>query len=362
MKRILVILLALFVVFAMFGCKDSGDEEKKVVLPGDPYKGDLTVPAKLELEENTYDTGYQAFVNVGRTIKKDDEYTLNVTFTVSRNVPGGIQIGLVDTVTDYWNPLSYDGDAETGTPGAIFQTEALITGIEYSLNEVFKALKDSGGTTTAHNRLVFQTEKEYVRGDSENGKHTAAADTPGPVTIFFEAVIPSGNPLEEFVVKAYTDFNISGEQAEFNSFGLTDITKFKDSKYIVIVSQGHTKNADGFGGVQICYQGGGLDWTATDLLDGWISISHSATDIICFVVGLENLDDYDTFLDCTDWTQFFIKYYGDGAADLGIKAVLLMASGADAVFSTLDDKVNFKVGSVSNGGFASKKIDVTGLY
>jgi len=187
-KKVWLILLAVVLVFglAVLGCSDgggSGGGDRK------PVKGDLQVPVTLTLAENLYSDGYQARLDIplkkGDRVIKDDEWTLNVKFTVSRDVPGGIQIGLVDTVTDYWNPLSFDGKAGKGEPNAMFQTEALEEGTEYTLNKIFKALKSSGGTTAAHNQLVFQTEKEYTRSEADNGKPINAAKNPGPVTITF---------------------------------------------------------------------------------------------------------------------------------------------------------------------------------
>ena len=188
-KKFVLVFLALFVIFAIVGCGDNlpGTGANPGTGPG-PVKSKLTVPQTIELKENTWSTGYYASVDVpvGKTNKKilkDDEWTLAITFTVSRNVPEGIQIGLVDTVTDYWNPLSWDGEAKKGEAGAMFQTEALEKDKEYTLKQVFKALKDSGGTTPAHNKLQFQTDGEYLRAEADNGKSIDAAKNPGPVTI-----------------------------------------------------------------------------------------------------------------------------------------------------------------------------------
>jgi hypothetical protein len=210
--------------------------------------------------------------------------------------------------------------------------------------------------------LIFQTSKEYERDEADNGKSITAAKDPGPVTIFFAEVIASGNPLEEFVVKAYEPMlntEIETPQIELSVFG--DISKFADSKYVVIVSQGHSKSIYGYGAIQIAIQGEGLSWSQTNISNP--NIEHTADDTICFVIELSKLLYYNKFLEIpSGWAQFIIKYYTDGINDLSAKAVLLVAEGAGTIFDGLTDKIDLKENSSTIIGFASKSIDVTGLY
>jgi len=375
MKKALLVLTTIMLVFAVAGCSNgtaTKSSSNTPTPPPGPTKGVLKVPKTLELEENQYADGYQGRVDVGATIKKDDEWTLDVKFTVSRAVPDGIMIGLVDTVTDYWNPLSYDGKAKKGEPNAMFQTEALVTGIEYTLKEVFIALKDSGGTTKAHNQLIFQTEKEYTRPEADEGKHTAGANN--PVTITFISDVPpdeTGNPLLEFVAKAYdpADADLQGTDNKYYQFSgvNSDFSKFTASKYLVIVSKGHTVNAGGFGTISVILNGpssGGSGWAETKVGSsdnaGWTSISHTATDVVCFVIELDKLTKYTEWLGGS-WGQLCIGMYPD-VQPLSVQAVLVVKGGADAVFDKLTDKVVLAEEKTKTLGFASKSIDVTDLY
>jgi len=370
MKRLLVILLALFTAFAMVGCKGGGGTE-----PGDqgdqgdqgtpgPFK--LTVPKKIELTENTYDTGYQYQQNLGtgKAVKEGDEFTLDVEFTVSRAVPGGVQIGIVDIKTDYWNPLSYDGKAEEGTANAIFNTDKdLVPGTKYTIKHTFKALKASPASIAVTDiKLVFQTAKEYTRPEGDNGKHTAAANN--PLTIFFEEVVPSGNPLEDHIVKALdpaadASVQTGGGGEKFYQFSFTPpITKFPDSKYVLIVTKG-LDNPAGYGTITVVLQSEKSSWEETNS-NGWINIGHTADDIVCFLIELDSLTGYSTWLTCASWAQFNIKY-SDDVAKLGVQAVLLLDAGAGAVIGSPADKADMG-GALAGKGFATKEIDVTGLY
>jgi uncharacterized repeat protein (TIGR02543 family) len=260
MKKVWLVLLAVVLVFgfAVLGCGGGGGEE--IVEGGG---GTLNPPATLELTENTYSTGYQAFVNVGKAIKKDDEWKIDVKFTVSRDVPGGIQIGLVDTVTDYWNPLSWDKDAKEGEPGAIFNTGALVEGEEYTLNKTFIALKDSGGAGTTYNRLVFQTEKEYERATSEEGSSISAAQTPGPITITFTGVTPPEPPeggdfdaLGDFIYNKGTgDSDGAESQAVWQVTDRDTLRVLKEAEALVIVMENPLA-----GGVQFIWQSASDSW------------------------------------------------------------------------------------------------------
>jgi len=82
-------LLAVVLVFGLVvRCGSSGDS------PSGSGGGTLKVPITLELEENTYSDGYQGFVDVGTTIKKNDEWVLDVKFTSGGSEGGEEESGL----------------------------------------------------------------------------------------------------------------------------------------------------------------------------------------------------------------------------------------------------------------------------
>ena len=186
---IVALLVALSLVF--IGCPDKDKE------PPDGDKGWTSTysPSSITLEQNLYSDGYQAHIQnaalfSGRKVLKGDEYTLDIEFTVSRAVPDGIKIGLVDTVTDYWNPLTWNGADDAPDEEKMYGTGELVVGETYSKKVVMTALKDSPQAGPTYNSLVFQTEKEYERIKADENKAFTTTDSnggpiPGDVTITF---------------------------------------------------------------------------------------------------------------------------------------------------------------------------------
>jgi hypothetical protein len=336
MKKVWPVLLAVVLVFglAVLGCGSSGGGGGGDTSGG----GALKVPEKLTLEENHYGDGYQAFVDVGATIKKDDEWTIDVKFTVSRDVPGGIQIGLVDTVTGYWNPLSYDGDAKDDEPNAIYNTGALVKDEEYTLKETFIALKDSGGTTKAHNRLVFQTEKEFSPKNDDST--TTDPTAPGPVTITFTGGSSGGgdndfDALGDFDYnKGDNDSDGAESQAIWTITNADIKTALKNAEALVIVMENEIK-----GGTQFIWQSS-TNWSgwhqktitsnAGVPIEGVEFEKDDETGLYGLIINLSIIDDYSGFLVACNTPGATVKVilaYYTGATkihELGIIGTILI--------------------------------------
>ena len=196
MKKVWLILSAVVLVFglAVLGCSSGGGGGDPVV----PEPG--AVLFKLEIADNfLYGDGYQGIISDILNVKKNytgkidgkieagQTYAMRIKFTASRPLENKVQVGLVDTVTKYWTPLSWDGDDETT---AIFIEQENVDGataeepcvaiIEFTI--LTSAASDGGG----ENSLVFQT-----KGDGNKG--TAGSGVKGPVTFtFYEFVFIKG--------------------------------------------------------------------------------------------------------------------------------------------------------------------------
>jgi hypothetical protein len=193
MKKALVILLAFALVFAFVfaacsnGTTGSRQQEPPVTEGDEDNWTSAYSTSQLVLEQNVYSDGYQVYVRPdnlfgGKQIKKDDEYTLEIVFTVSRAVAApGIQIGLVDTVTDYWNPLTWNGADDAPENEKMNATGALVVGETYTQAVKMKALKDAPQAGPNYNTLVFQTEKEFTRPSG----NTSIIQPDQPITVSF---------------------------------------------------------------------------------------------------------------------------------------------------------------------------------
>jgi len=181
---------------AFVGCGGNGNGKGN----GDEDFTSGLVLTEITLNENLYSDGFQYNVNNsnlfdGRKIKEDDEYTLTIKFTPSRDVPDGIQIGLVDRVqrgsgdsATYWHPLSWNAEAEDDDPDAIYNTGPLTEGEEFEDVIVFTALSSSAGSAVGMNDLTFQTDGEFVKttpGGTADPAAQVAGGGPGPVTLVF---------------------------------------------------------------------------------------------------------------------------------------------------------------------------------
>ena len=168
---IVALLIALSLAF--IGCPgdsggggDSNDPDD----PNNPDNPGKPIVKTIELEANGYGDGFQYKMQAkDGKILEGDKFALKMTFTIDRDVlkvgtgKGVIGAGLVDTVTDYWNPLSWSDDDDI----EMFYTEPnLVKGTEYTIDTVLEALKDSGGDSSSHNMLILQTEHEFTPANS----------------------------------------------------------------------------------------------------------------------------------------------------------------------------------------------------
>jgi len=182
-KKVWLVLLAVVLVLglALLGCGSKGG--------GDDDDGDedvvFNLPESIELTENPYGDGYQFMIDgacPSGKFTKGEEWELEIAFTVSRNVPVGIQIGLVDR-DGGWDTLTW-GNATVPDP---FTTEALTkdTPNDFTGEKIIKlkVLKNAGGKSAKNNSIMFQTEGEFTPGNTGTVSNPAGA--PGPITITF---------------------------------------------------------------------------------------------------------------------------------------------------------------------------------
>jgi hypothetical protein len=190
-KRILVILLALFVVFAMFGCKDSGTDQQQVIPPPPPPPGDVVIDLgafNLVLADNfQYGEGYQGVIQKDEIVTKmgkfltGDKFTLEIEFTVSRDLEQELEIGLVDSSQNtwkgnntYWGEISYDEDLGK----EMYSIPAVNAGATVSKKIDLEAYHPALKADKVSNTIVFGT-----KGTGNPG--TANSGVKGPVTVSF---------------------------------------------------------------------------------------------------------------------------------------------------------------------------------
>jgi len=102
------------------------------------------------------------------------------------------------------------------------------------------------------------------------------------------------------------------------------------AKYLVLITKG-SSNLNGFGGLQIAFQGDGNNWAWKDpsVWGDWISFAHTADDVVVIVVDLATAlgDDWATFLTGTKGKFFVCSYPLSG---LGLQqAMLVTEAGAE---------------------------------
>jgi len=106
--------------------------------------------------------------------------------------------------------------------------------------------------------------------------------------------------------------------------------EIKASKYFVIATTGEGDNKDGFGGIQIIYQGNNgesdpnaIDWTSRDIIPAsgsgnYLSYPRSVNKTAYIVIDLEELFGSDDITECTGWARILIGYYGGSSAFEGL--------------------------------------------
>jgi len=112
------------------------------------------------------------------------------------------------------------------------------------------------------------------------------------------------------------------------------VNKFAEAKYLVIETQGEGNNAGGFGGIDLIFQGGGpsgdIGWKQVGLNSGgWTSFPRATGKTVSIAVDIKAVlgSDYNVFIDCVWWCNFFLQYaYGTSFTafeGLGLQQVYL---------------------------------------
>ncbi|MCL1938160.1 MAG: T9SS type A sorting domain-containing protein, partial [Candidatus Azobacteroides sp.] len=99
------------------------------------------------------------------------------------------------------------------------------------------------------------------------------------------------------------------------------------AKYLVIETEGIGDNADGFGGLHLVFQGNDgdpanitIDWTDRALNGNFVNFPRAEGKKVSIAIDLQNVigDQYDDFLQCTNWARFILAYYGGASAFEGL--------------------------------------------
>jgi hypothetical protein len=181
-KKVWLVLLAVVLVsgLVMFGCGDKDDPED----PGDGegWTHDLG-PQVLVLTGNfEYGDGYQlnfepATLFAGEKVTVGDVYKLEISFTGSRDLEEDESVlgfGIVDRVTDYWNPLTWP----SGGKQEEIDKKELTEGVT-DLTLTFTALKTSPNSAPNYNSLNIQFKSPTDKAASGD----SATYNPNPLTL-----------------------------------------------------------------------------------------------------------------------------------------------------------------------------------
>jgi len=117
MKRFLIVLVALMMIFAIVGCNNGSTGGRKGPTgPTGPTDPDPPKDVTLVLADNfQYGDGYQGLVDaldfISGRISTGDEFVLKIKFTADRDLEDELYVGLVDPTeaANYWQPLSWPG-------------------------------------------------------------------------------------------------------------------------------------------------------------------------------------------------------------------------------------------------------------
>jgi hypothetical protein len=147
-----------------------------------------SAPFTLVLGDNfEYGEGYQGQVKSaklfeGNKVAKGETFWLDVTFKASRELENALWVGLVDTVTGYWNPLTWDGDDDDDEGGLLApagKDETYIVKKDEEVSILIKmvALKTAPNAGTDYNVLNIQTKGDGTKGTSGSGVKKAVTLT-----------------------------------------------------------------------------------------------------------------------------------------------------------------------------------------
>jgi len=357
MKKVWLVLLAVVLVFGLVlscggGGGKKGEEEK-----GDGWVHDLTADGDLTLVLTgnfEYGDGYQLNFEppelfAGDKVKQGDVYTLELSFTGSRDLlaeEGFIGMGIVDRVTNYWNPLTWPngGDQEE------IETRALMAGVT-DVKLTFTALKTSPGTAPNYNSLNMQFKSPSDKAASGN----SGTYNPHPLTLtvtkfIFTKIASEGGTDEpececdgdktecdcgedcdcETCDEPSTDewptplltFDSFYPLGEFTSsnpgadtqrgwlFGEGgDDYAFTDNTWLLLETKGG--NMYGFGGLQLTFiqdYTGEVGKLEKNLKGGWDGYNKGADEIIYWAIKLSAHTGYNTFKSADSYTLYLGSY------------------------------------------------------
>ena len=397
MKKVWLVLLAVVLVFGLvLGCGSSGKKKggENEVDPG--WTNDLTAdgPITLELKGNfRYGDGYQLNFEPpelfkGEKVTKGDVYTLEISFTGDRDLlaeESFIGMGIVDRVTDYWNPLTWEKDG--GKQEEIETRDLKTTGVTdlkitftaiktspakdpnyNSLNMQFKSPTDKAAVAAmsdtekeAYNphplkltvtKFIFTKEAKEVGGDGEEPEEP---EEPGPggeeewptPLLTFE----SFHPLGEF-----TNSNPGADTQRGWLFGEGgDDYTFTDNTWLLLETKGG--NMNGFGGLQLTFikdYAGDVGKLEKDLKGGWDGYTKGADEIIYWAIKLSAHTGYATFKAADSYTLYLGSYPW---ATLGFLNAYLVEENLNKI-KTEDNKIyDLASGGVTYGFIATTKDD-----
>jgi len=145
---------------------------------------------ELTLRDNFfYGNGYQGLVRErnllnDHKLRKDETYTLKVTYTVDRDLENDLLVGFVDTAGGKWITLSYTQKAIE--PPNVILGRASKAGEEVSSEVTISILKGARTSSATANTLVIETLGQ--------GKHRSRnSGVQGPVTISFSEFVLTKN-------------------------------------------------------------------------------------------------------------------------------------------------------------------------
>jgi hypothetical protein len=322
-----IVALVLALSLGFLGCPDKEPPDEG------GWENELD-PFELELAPNFqyghgYQTVYTGILPDGQKISSGDEYELEITFTVSRAVPGGIKMGLVDPTeaAGYWRPLSWTGDAQ-------FDTGALAANATFDDTIAFNCIASASSAAVPANGLVFST-----------GTATAPEAENDPITLSISKFIltkkgsgdgiepppppPPPPPDAERVDLGDFTWDNGASQKGWKSNGTDseetdlEINELVTAKYLVL-----ELSAPPSGGLQIVWQGS-LSWSWNQeniLTDSGEAIPEKGTSIEGNTLKIElslALKDYDKFQG-SEQAKVLIAYYSPDIDGLGIEEAYLL--------------------------------------
>jgi hypothetical protein len=179
MKKILIALIAILTIFAVLGCDTGttrsgpppGPPPGPPGPPGPPADGkDFTSVSpegyEITLTPNQWeDAGFQFNIQApwfmaGNRVYKDDKFTLEIEFTIDRNIDDDLLFYLVDgtvgTSEGYWRRLTCTDDDDADRIDAA----DLQTGSTIKKTFEFTALMGASGAAAGANMLCIETKNE----------------------------------------------------------------------------------------------------------------------------------------------------------------------------------------------------------